>query len=170
MPATLNPEEQVNIPAQLVDTIKIVNHQVEDNIEQWIDIYYVFGTMVDGDFVQYFDPITAMGIPVQRVKLENGAHPLTPGSALKKCPTCEKWFQLETVCDVLSCNSIALENYDGFTRALTWGATDPDHYAPPICPYTVTKKALYEFLMLEVVPDPDNWPSERPLVALSSWE
>jgi len=169
MPATLKPVDQIQIPATTIDTVKIVNHQVENNIEQWIDIYYVLGTMDGDDFVQYFDPVTAMGIPVQRVKLENGNHPLEPGTALRKCPTCGKWFRLETVCDEPACESVELVPYDGLTRAMMWKAEDPDYYAPPICPYLVTKKALYEFLMNEEVPDINDWPNLRPLVDLDSW-
>jgi hypothetical protein len=170
MPATLNPGSQIEIPQQIIDTIKVVNHQVEQNIEYWIDIYYVFGTVVDGEFVQYFDPVTAMGIPVQRVKLEDGNHPLRPGSSLRKCPTCGKWFQLESACDEPECEGVATVPYDGFTRAMLWGAGDPDYYEAPVCPYMVTKRAIYEFLMAEQVPDPDDWPNMRPLVDASDWE
>ncbi len=172
MTATLSVSAQITIPETLVDTIKIVNHQVEDNVEKWVDIYYVFGTMVADEFVQYFDPVTALGIPVQRVKLENGSHPLALGTALRKCPTCGKWFRLETVCDVTECQEVELDHYDGFTRFMEWGADDPNHYdSPPACPCEVMKRAMYEFLIAEHVPDPDDdWPNLRPLVDATDWE
>lgn len=172
MPATLSPGGQISIPSTVVDTIKIVNHQVEDNVEKWIDIYYVFGTIVDGEFVQYFDPVTAMGIPVQRVKLEVGNHPLDPGTGLRKCPSCGKWYRLEVECE--DCTGVATVPYDGLLRSMMWGAQDPAHYtsnpAEPVCPYFVMKRALYEFLIAEQVPDPDDWPNMRPLVDATDWE
>lgn len=170
MPGVLKEASKVRIPETIIDAFKVANHEVEDNVERWLNMWVIYGNIVDGVFVEYHDPATGQPIPPTQVKLEDGHHPLVPDSALTKCPSCGKWFQLETNCDEADCDGAELLPYDGFSRAGTWGISDPTYYddLPGKCPYFVTKKALYEFLRTELVPDPTTG-EERPLIDAANW-
>lgn len=147
MPVNLNiPVEPVVVPSAQVAAFK-----VEEMAGHWVDVWVVFGTADGEDFIPYVDPITGDGITPMHVHIEDGVHPLAPDTGLRKCPSCGKWWRLETQCD---CEEATVP-YDGFSRIIM-------HPHNGIL-YTHIKEALYGYLLTELVPDPTTW-EERPLL------
>jgi hypothetical protein len=141
MPVTLTtPVEPV-----ILQHAKVAAFKVEVNRGLWIEIWIAFGSMVEGTFVEHIDPVTMEAATPRYIKIENGFHPLVPGRALKKCPSCGLWWGAELTC---SCGA-ELDLYDGMTR-LCMGMSVP----PGDCLYQVIASALYSFLTSESVPDP----------------
>lgn len=160
MSATLSDAAKLTIPAMTLDKAKVAAFKVENNQENWIEIWVIYGADVDGRFVEYQDPATGHTIPVTYIKLETGSHPLRPGTALRKCSVCGKWLSL-SLCDEPGCEDASALPYDGFARAafMETGQNQPYH---------VMKSAIYSFVMSEIVPDPDTW-ENRPLIDISAW-
>jgi len=83
-------------------------------------------------------------------RIEDGMHPARAGMSLRRCPSCAKWFTVETECDEPGCSGEPTLPYDGYTRLATGnmaGGADFDE--------KVTD-TLNEFLTSEEVPDPDG--------------
>ena len=81
MPKLLREPKQ----AKKLDRVRIAAFKFQDNVfqgERWIEVWVVLGVVEDGQFQQYVDPETGEEV-YQYIKLEDGAHPLAPGTALE---------------------------------------------------------------------------------------
>ena len=136
-------------PPAALELAKIAAVKVEENREDWIDLWIVYGTEEGGAFREYQDPVTGQVIAAVLVHLEDGHHPLAPrGTALSRCDTCEAWGAFPGPCEVDGCSGTR-EPYDGLTRLLALEADRPRAVLS-------FWRALYRFLMAEEVPDPST--------------
>ena len=82
-------------------------------------MYVSYGVMVGEVFVEHSDEITKQKADPLHVHIEDGVHPLSPGTALRQCDTCGKWYALEVgvgePCVVEGCAGTVLA-YDAWTR------------------------------------------------------
>lgn len=141
MPVNLNVPIQ---PPQL-SVAKVVAIKIENNVEQWVETWVSFGSMIDGVFVEYVDPITHIKVTPAHYKIEDGNHPLQPGASLRRCQSCEKWYGLETAC---SCGGATVP-YDGLTRLMDAAPVGANMH-------DAISSAIYNFLLNEIVPDPQT--------------
>ena len=122
---------------------KIVAIKIEDNVEHWVKLWVSFGTLEEGQWVEYVDPNTGLTAGVKEYHLEDGHNPLMHGQSLRKCTSCGLWWGLETEC---SCGE-STEPYDGFSRIAMLSPSGDTIY-------TAIKDILYTFLTTEEIPDP----------------
>jgi hypothetical protein len=134
-----------------LDTVKVAAIKIEENQAhgtRWIEVWAVLGRM-DGDvFVQYADPFTGQ-LAWRYFKIEDGNHPLIANVGLGKCQTCAAWLRGQASGEHAGCGG-TVHPYDGWgrlTAAIPAGASIREAIA----------RAVYAFLLSEVVPDPDTW-------------
>lgn len=136
-------------PPPALELAKIAAVKVEENREDWVDLWVVYGTEEDGRFREYQDPQTGQNIPAVGIHIENGHHPLAQrGTALSQCDACGAWGALPGPCDERRCDGTR-QPYDGLTRLL---ALEGDRPGALVSFWRV----LYRFLLTEQVPDPDT--------------
>jgi hypothetical protein len=116
-------------------TAKVVAFKVENNVSHWVEIWIGFGKLVGGVFVE------SPTIPPKYVRIENGCHPLSPNTSLRKCAACDLWFGLEKVCS--ACGG-PTEPYDGFTRLASTPPSGTNLH-------DAIASALYNFLTTEQI-------------------
>jgi len=136
MPVTLNQPTEPVVP----DAAKVVAFKVENNVENWIEVWVAFGHTVEGNFVEH------VSISPAYFKIEDGCNPLAPNVALCSCDNCDTWLGLETECP--DCGDPTTP-YDGFSR-LVMSTPSGDNM------HDILSSALYAFLLNESVPDPDS--------------
>jgi len=144
MPVTLHR----TIEPVVLDSAKVVAFKVENNVERWVEIWVAFGQIVEGSFVEHADPVTGIRVPPAYFKIEDGCHPLSPNTALRKCSACGAWCKLEIACP--DCGGATVP-YDGFSRlagTLIAGGSNL---------HGTLAAVLYAFLLGESVPDLDTW-------------
>ena len=141
---------ELNVPIEpvVLRTAKVVGFKGEENEEHWLKIWVSYGKVIGSLWVEHRDPITGDKVTPTEYHLENGHHPLRHGMSLRKCVECGAWYGLEVACTVEECDGTT-EPYDGFTR-LGNGTPNGDTNR------SVNKNAMYDFLLNEVVPDPDT--------------
>jgi hypothetical protein len=134
-----------------LDMAKVAAIKIEENPSvgsRWIEIWAVLGRMEEGVFVQYADPKTGQ-LAWRYFKIEDGRHPLLVNVGLGKCATCSQWLRGQTSGQHEGCGG-TVAPYDGWERLsaqLPVGANIREAIA----------RAVYGFLLTEVVPDPDTW-------------
>lgn len=162
MPGTLNTPIDIG-SGVLVPRAKIAAFKIECNIERWLDIWIIYGDDDGGQepWVDYHHTILNVGIPPTYIHIENGMHPLCHGMALRQCPTCGKFFRLETECDVLECDGAVLIPWPGLDIFCQWVT---EHNTP----YNVMQAAMYGYLMDTMIPDLDTW-ELRQILEISDW-
>jgi hypothetical protein len=152
MPVTLLEPKQTKV----LDKAKIAAFKVERNVEQWIEVWVVYGYEEKGEFVQQIAP--EPGGAILHLKIEDGAHPLAPGMALGRCDSCGRWYSVARgSCLVESCSG-TVRPYDGYTRLASLPPTGGTIYE-------AIRDVLYDFLTTERVPLPDDFAEIRPLLA-----
>ena len=135
--------------------MRIVSFKPELNPPNfWMEFWLVYGLLqIPGDFDsfrEYAHPQTAE--KARYVKVEDGNHPLRPGTALGKCDICGKWYStISGECTEGECiGNIA--PYDGYSRLV--GVATPDG---PACVCESMLGCLTNFLCAEIVPDPNDF-------------
>jgi hypothetical protein len=129
MPAKLKKE----IAARPSTHAKIAAFKVEIANGEFVELWVAFGDEVGGRWNEH------RNIPPTSIKIENGIHPLAPKRALRRCPSCGAWYALEAKCASCGTSTVA---YDGYSRLVTGKVR------------RILKRALYDFLTTETVPDP----------------
>lgn len=138
MPVLLNkPIDTVSL-----DQAKVANINIETNEEQgrqWVDLYIVYGKVINELFTQHAHPKS--GVEAEQLHFETGLHPEQANVALGVCNTCSKQFigAVSGDCDVDGCAG-QIEPYDGMIRLIG-----------PV--YELIKNHMYNFLLNEQVID-----------------
>jgi len=144
-------------PNSPLDKARVAAFKPELNKYQgrlWLEVWVVIGKLLDPEdedsFVEY--PVPGTGKAALEFKIEDGVHPLRPGTALGKCRTCGAWHpRTAGVCGDDGCEGTVVM-YDGFTRV---------RQVPEViegdCCFSIQADKILEFLVTEEVPDPDTW-------------
>ena len=146
-----NPVQSYPLTKAMIAAIKFENNPFKG--QDWTEIWVVFGYLTDSEdentFTESVHPNTLEAD--YYVKLENGFHPLRSGMGLGKCGTCGKWHNMSNgACQVSDCDGI-IEAYDGHDRLMIMGSVAIGE--------SLSFHGLrvgYQFLLSEVIPDPDD--------------
>lgn len=148
MPIKLKlPKTLVSLPIAKIGAFK-----VELVAGEWVDLWVTFGEMIDGAFVEHVDSATGEKVRAVHIHIEDGVHPLSPTTGLRRCVSCDKWYRLKEEC---LCGAMTTP-YNGFSFLM----------GRPLRGRNIRealKEILYDYLMSTEVPDPDTWLA-RPLL------
>jgi hypothetical protein len=154
-----NPVQSAELDRMMIAAIKFENNPFIG--QDWTEIYLVLGYYsTPGDettFVEMAHPHTH-GSHIF-IQFEDGFHPERPGLALGKCDTCGKWYQaINGDCSEQGCSG-SIGPYDGHTRFMQDACQAGESLS------IAGLRIAYTFLLTEVVPDPDDYTTERPIVS-----
>jgi len=144
-------------PTVPLDKARIASYKPELNAGQgrlWLEVWVVLGKLLDPEdedsFVEY--PVPSTGAAALEFKIEDGVHPLRPGTGLGKCDQCGEWHpRMSGPCGLPGCEGTVIM-YDGFSRIRT-----PPEEIDGDCCFLIHSAKMLEFLVNEEVPDPDTW-------------